>query len=207
MMPFKYRKDQNMFIDQESRKKICRSLFSYLGENPGSWLLSSSRLKKSADTLRDTCWPKEKKHHDLNAATADFRIGPVYMLLMGMAIEDALKAIIVASNGECIGDQRISKDFATHHLKDLWGWAGLNRVKSRQRDSLLDRLESFVITFGRYPVSSTKHKMNTMIGSSFHGETDFDKVNRLWVFLEKHLKKAIPTLFEKKNSKQDFDKC
>lgn len=196
-----------MLIDQESRKKICRSLFSYLGENPGTWWLSSSRLKESADTLRDTCWPKEKKHHDLNAVMADSRIGPVYMLLMGMAIEDALKAIIVAIDGECIGGQRISKDFATHHLKDLWGRAGLNKVKSRQRDSLLDRLESFVVTFGRYPVSSTRHNMNTMIGSSFHGEPDFDKVTGLWVFLEKHLKKAIPTLFEEEDSKQDNDKC
>jgi len=196
-----------MLTDQELDKKRCRSLFSYLGENPGTWWLSSSRLKDAADTLQDTCWPKEKKHHDLKAATADFRIGPVYMLLMGMAIEDALKAIIVAIDGECIGDQRISKDFATHHLKDLWGWADLNKVKSRQRDSLLDRLESFVVTFGRYPVSSTKHNMNTMIGSSFHGEPDFDKVTGLWVFLEKHLKKAIPTLFEEEDSKQDNDKC
>lgn len=196
-----------MFTDQELTKKRCRSLFSYLGENPGTWWLSSSRLKEAADTLRDTCWPKEKKHHDLNAATADFRIGPVYMLLMGMAIEDVLKAIIVAQDDECIEEEGISKDFATHHLKDLWGWAGLNRVKSQQRDSLLDRLESFVVTFGRYPVSSTKRKMNTMIGSSFHGEPDFDKVTRLWVFLEKHLKKAIPTLFEEKDSKQDNDKC
>jgi len=198
-----------MLTDQELDKKKCRCLFSYLGENPGTWWLSSSRLKDAADTLRDTCWPKEKKHHDLKAATADFRIGPVYMLLMGMAIEAALKTIMVSQNPQLIEQQRISKDcgFSTHHLKDLWGWSGLNRVKSRQHDSLLDRLESFVVTFGRYPVSSTKHNMNTMIGSSFHGEPDFDKVTGLWVFLEKHLKKAIPTLFEDEDSKQDNDKC
>jgi len=194
-----------MFTDQESSKKICRSLFSYLGKNPGTWLLSSSRLKEAADTLRDTRWPKEKKHRDLNAATANFRIGPVYMLLMGMAIEDALKAIIVAQDDECIGEDVISKDFANHHLKALWSKAGIH--KYTKDDRLLDRLESFVVTFGRYPVSCNKQNMNTMINSSFHGDPDFDKVNRLWTFLEKHLKTEIPTLFKEEDSKQDKDRC
>ncbi len=198
-----------MFRDQGSRKNDCRSLFRYLGENPGAWWLSSSRLKQAADTLRDACWPKEKNHRDLNAAIADFRIGPVYMLLMGMAVEAALKAIMVSRDPRLIEQQRISKDcaFSSHHLKDLWGWAGLRKVRSRQHDSLLDRLESFVVTFGRYPVSKTKHDMITMVGSSFHREPDFDKVNRLWVFLEKRVKKAIPTLFAEEDSKQDTNKC
>lgn len=193
-----------MFRDQESRKNDCRSLFSYLGENPGTWLVSSSALREAADTLRDTCWPKEKKHHDLKAAAADFRIGPVYMLLMGMAVEAALKAIIVAQDDECIQDDVISKDFANHHLKVLWSKARIHKYK--RDDPLLDRLESFVTTFGRYPVSRTKKSMNTMIGSSFHGDPDFHKVNRLWTFLEKHLKKRVPTLFEEDSKKQD-DKC
>jgi len=63
----------------------------------------------------------------------------------------------------------------------------------------------FGLITSAYPVSRTKQNMNTMIGSSFHGDPDFDKVIRLWVFLEKHLKKAIPTLFEE-DSKQDNDK-
>jgi len=198
-----------MFRDQESRKNDCRSLFRYLGANPGTWWLSSTRLKGAADALRDTCWPKDRKHHDLKAATADYRIGPVYMLLMGMAVEAALKAIMVAQNPKLIEQQRISKDFdfATHHLKDLWAWAGLRKVKCRQHDSLLDRLENFVVTFGRYPVSKTSRDMDTMIGSSFHGEPDFDKVTRLWVFLEKHVRKAVPTLSEEEDSKEDNDKC
>ena len=192
-----------MFRDQESRKNDCRSLFRYLGANPGTWWLSSSRLKEAADTLRDICWPKEKKHRDLNEATADFRIGPVYMLLMGMAIEDALKAIMVAKHPRLVEEEGISKRLNTHCLKNLWDESGI--PKYRQYDSLLDRLESFVVTFGRYPVSRNKQNMNTMIGSSFHGDPEFDKVIRLCVFLEKHLKKAIPTLFEKEDSKEDND--
>ncbi len=193
-----------MFTDQKSIEENCRSLFSYLGKNPGTWWLSSSRLKEAADTLRDTCWPKEKKHHDLKTATANFRLGPVYMLLMGMAIENALKAIIVAQDDQCIQEKGLSKNFAKHGLKVLWSKAGLN--KYRQNDRLLDRLESFIVTFGRYPVSRTKCQMGTMIGSSFHGEPDFDNVNRLWVFLEKQLKQAIPTLFEEAHSEEYNDK-
>ena len=199
--------NKSMSTNQELAKNRCRSLFNYLGENPGTWWLSSSRLKEAADTLRETCWPKKKQNRDLNTATADFRIGPVYMLLMGMAIEDALKAIIVAQNDNCIEEEYISKDFGTHNLKNLWDRTGLSKVQIRKHNSLLDRLESFVVTFGRYPITRTKHNMNTMIGSSFHGDPDFDKVTRLWNFIEKHLKKTIPTLFEKKNSKQYFDKC
>jgi len=194
-----------MQADPEPRKKTCRSLFSYLGKNPGTWWLSSSRLKQAADSLRDACWPKEKKYRDLNAATADFRIGPVYMLLMGMAVEDALKAIIVVQDDECIEEEGLSNDFAKHDLRGLCSKAGLRRY--RQDDRLLDRLGSFIVTFGRYPVSRKRCQMDTMIGSSFHGEPDFDNVTRLWVFLEKQLKKAIPTLFEEADSREDNETC
>ena len=85
-------KDQHMWRDVEAMKKTCRSLFHYLGKNPGTWWLSSLRLKEAADVLRDTCWPKDRKPYDSDAAAADFTLGPVYMLLMGMAVEAALKA-------------------------------------------------------------------------------------------------------------------
>lgn len=191
-----------MSEDKEIRKKRCRSLFNYLGENPGTWWLSSIRLKDAADCLRDECWPNMKKHHDQKYATADFRIGPVYMLLMGMAVESGLKAIMVAKNYKLIEEQKISKnfDFNKHHLKNLWCYAGITKVKCRQLDSLLDRLENFVIAFGRYPITKNKQDMDKMIGSSFHGETDFVKVSRLWKLLENHAEKTIPALSNMENS-------
>jgi len=185
-----------MSTDSESMGESCNPLFSYLGENPGTWWLSSSRLKEAADTLRDTCWPEKRRHPDQDTATADFRLGPVYMLLMGMAIEAALKAILVAERPELIEPQAISKTLATHHIRNLWARTGLASPPSRPRDSLLDRMESFVVTFGRYPVSRLQSGMDTMTGSCFHGEADFDAVTRLWVSLEEHAKKAIPGLSE-----------
>jgi len=184
-----------MSTDSESMGESCNLLFSYLGENPGTWWLSSSRLKQAADTLRDNCWPEKRKHRDLKTATADFRFGPVYMLLMGMAIEAALKAVLVAEHPELIEPQGISKTLATHHLRDLWARAGLARPNSQQRDSLLGRLESFVVIFGRYPVPKSERSMDRAKGSCFHADPDFDDVTRLWVSLENQMKKALPEAF------------
>jgi hypothetical protein len=145
--------------------------------------------------LRNACWPKERKHHDLNAARADFYLGPVYMLLMGMALEAALKATIVAKKPDLVDAEGISKSLTNHRLANLWNLAGLNRLGSRQRDSLLDRLENCVVIFGRYPVSKTADGMEKMANSSFQGQLHFDQVARLWACLEKHARKTTPELF------------
>ncbi|MEN6576458.1 MAG: hypothetical protein ABFD90_08950 [Phycisphaerales bacterium] len=174
------------------------SSFSYLGQNPGAWRLSSLRLKEAADVLRQTGWPDERKEHDLEVATADFRLGPVYMLLIGMALEAGLKAILVAQNPALIGEQRISRDITTHRLKVLW-----DRVrfpKSRATESVLDRLERFVVAFGRYPVSKAMHDMKSMTGASFHADPDFDEVARLWASLEEQTKEVMPELFTEQGS-------
>lgn len=184
-----------MRTGSECVKQRCRSLFRYLGKNPGPWWLSSLRLKEAADTLRNTCWAKERKDRDLDAARADFQLGPVYMLLMGMAVEAGLKAILVAKKPDLVDAEGISKSLTNHRLAKLWNLAGLSRLGSRQRDSLLDRLENCVVIFGRYPVSKTPDGMKKMANSSFQGQLHFDQVERLWACLEKHVRKTIPELF------------
>lgn len=138
---------------------------------------------------------QECKDHDLDAARADFYLGPVYMLLMGMAVEAALKAILVAKNPDLVDAKGISKSLTNHHLAKLWNLGGLGRLRSRQRDSLLDHLENCVVVFGRYPVSKTPDGMERIANSSFQGQLHFDQVARLWACLEKHVRKTIPELF------------
>jgi hypothetical protein len=145
--------------------------------------------------LRNNCWPNERKDHDLDAATADFRIGPVYMLLMGMSVEAALKAILVKQKPDLVDAERISASLTNHRLVGLWNRAGLSRVKSRQHDRLLDRLENCLVIFGRYPVSRTAADMQKMMNSSFQGPLHFDQVAQLWARLERHAKKMMPELF------------
>jgi hypothetical protein len=185
----------DMYTDSESMKKTCDRFFLDLGKNPGTWWLSALRLREAADTLRNACWPKERKHNDLDAAGADFRLGPVYMLLVGMAVEAALKATLVAKQTDLVSAEGISKSLTNHHLVKLWNLAGLGRPGSRQRDSLLDRLENCVVVFGRYPVPKRPDGMNKMMNSSFEGQLHFDQVARLWADLEKHVRKTIPELF------------
>ncbi len=185
-----------MQTNPELGEETCRSLFGYLGKHPGPWWLSSLRLKEAADALRDNCWPRERQHHDVDAATADFRTGPVYMLLMGMAVEAALKTILVAEDPNLVGMEKISNTIGNHRLRKLWNLTGLGKVQSQQTDSLLDRLENCLVIFGRYPVSKKAGDMEKMLNSSFQGQLHFDQVAGLWTRLEKHVKGTIPELFD-----------
>ncbi len=185
-----------MCTDSRPPENTYRSLFTYLGKNPGPWWLSALRLKEAADVLRNSCWPSERKDRDSDAATADFRIGPVYMLLMGMTVEAALKAVLVKQKPSLVGEKGITNSLTNHHLAKLWNIAGLSRVRSRQDDHLLDRLENCLVIFGRYPVPRTADGMKKMMNSSFRGPLHFDQVTRLWDRLESHAKKVMPELFD-----------
>lgn len=184
-----------MCMDSVLSREKCDSLFGYFGSHPGPWWLSALRLKEAADVLRDNCWPREQKRHDQETATADFRIGPVYMLLMGMAVEAALKAVLVAKTPDLVGPEKISSSIGNHHLVKLWNLAGLGRVRSRQRESLLDRMENCLVVFGRYPVPRKAGDMGKMMNSSFQGQLHFDEVAGLWTHLEKHARTIAPELF------------
>jgi hypothetical protein len=184
-----------MCVDLKATEEVYCSLFKYLGKHPGPWWLSALRLKGAADALRVNCWPDKREQHSVDAATADFYVGPIYMLLMGMAIEAALKAVLVAKNSDLVGGQEISTAIGTHHLASLWNRAGVGRVPSAQCDSLLNCLEDFVVVFGRYPVSKKASGMSKAKHASFQGQLHFDQVTRLWGRLEEHAKKTMPELF------------
>jgi len=114
---------------------------------------------------------------------------------MGMAVEAALKAVLVKQKPSLVGEKGITESLTNHHLAKLWNIAGLSRVRSRQYDHLLDRLENCLVIFGRYPVPRTADGMKKMMNSSFQGQLHFDQLARLWLRLENHVKKVIPELF------------
>lgn len=184
-----------MHTDSELSKETCHSLFGYLGKYPGPWWLSSLRLKEAADALRINCWPDKREHHDVDAATADFHIGPVYMLLMGMAVEAALKAILVAKDRDLVGEEKIDGSIGNHHPRKLWKLTGLGKIPCPQEDALLDRLENCAVIFGRYPVSRKASDMKKMTNSSFQGQLHFNHVAGLWAVVEQHAKEIVPELF------------
>lgn len=181
-----------MDSELDDPKKVARELFDYLGKNPGTWALSAERLKKAADGLRQSAWPPERGWHDTQAATADFIIGPVYMMLMGFAVENVLKAMIIAREPENVEDQKLSKLICQHDLCRLWDCVGLTRCAEYERE--LRCLETFAVSFGRYPVTKLKRDMDSMLSAGFHGEVHFPVMDRLWGFLQRKFAELSPDI-------------
>jgi len=116
------------------------------------------------------------------------------MLLMGMALEAALKAVLVADRPDLITGETIPKNLAHHRLAELWSTAGLRRARGSGRYCPLERLESFLVTFGRYPISRTANGMKKLKGATFNGQIDFAHVERLFAQLAKHVEVKVPQL-------------
>ena len=70
---------------------------------------------------------------------------------------------------------------------------------------------SAVIQATHWPLSKPiifRHNSSKKVpDTNAHAEPNFDKVTKLWKFLEDHVKKAIPGPFEEEDLKQDNDKC
>lgn len=145
------------------------------------WYQSAESLKSCADGLQKYLWPKDRRRFGTKAAAADFIYGPVYMLLAGLAIETLIKGIIISQKPELVEHQKLSKELTRHDLIDLYQMAGL-RVNTR-RNNLLLRLQNYVENFGRYPVTKTKQDMEKLVQTRFAGQTDPDRIERLWSFL------------------------
>ena len=152
----------------------------------------SGLLKMAADGLRQSSWPSKGEWHETDAAVADFMIGPAYMMLMGFAVEDTLKAMIIAREPEIVEEEELPKSICTHDLGKLWERVGLPRCSEYNR--LLTRLHTFIVSFGRYPVSRLKRDMDTVLDAHFYGESDFPGMERLWAFLQKKLSELCPEI-------------
>jgi hypothetical protein len=75
------------------------------------------------------------------------------MLLSGLAIETLAKARIVASHSSPTEGDRLAKDLKSHDLMDLLRRAGI--TLNEEESYLVERLEVFVTSAGRYPIPLT----------------------------------------------------
>jgi len=167
-------------------EKYHRDSWHSLSVDPKTWLMSAEHLKSAADALhKSSLWPAKKEPYDQKSAVADFHYGPVYMLLAGLAIETLIKGIIVAKHPDFVRQQKLSGELTNHNLIDLYRTADL--MKSKDTDNLLLRLQNYVVIFGRYPVTKTKQDMQKLTDTLFSGQTDPDRIDRLWNFLVKRI--------------------
>jgi len=156
---------------------------------PYFWFIKAEALYEAANAFHDKYWPKERSARDTDAAYSDLYRGPVYMLLAGLALETLIKGIIVGRNPAVVGPQRLSRKLTHHNLIKLYQEAGL--IESKYQNELLLRLQNYVENFGRYPVTRSKNDMKIMSNTRFSGQTDPDRVDRLWKFLVPEIKAYI----------------
>jgi len=169
-------KDSNQEIAE--LEKYYKGKWELLAKDPQVWYRSAQNLKAATDALRKSLWPKNRERFDTKASAADLLYGPVYMLLAGLAIETLLKGIIIAKNPRFVKQQKLSRELTHHKLIELYKKAGL--VESRHLNNLLSRLQNYVENFGRYPVTKVKQDMQKLVKTRFAGQTDPDRIERLW---------------------------
>ncbi len=74
------------------------------------------------------------------------------LLLYGLAIENLVKAVIIARNEPPFVNGHLNRKLDTHDLKNLCDQANLNYTRTNEDNQLLDAL-SEVIESGKYPIS------------------------------------------------------
>ena len=178
-------KQENIFCKPQSGKSDEFAKFHRQSwqdyTDPYFWRARAETLYEAANAFREKYWPVKRKDKDTEAAYSDFQRGPVYMLLAGLALETLIKGIIVGRNPKVVEHQKLSGKLTHHNLIELYRVAGLR--ESKYRNDLLLRLQNYVEIFGRYPVTKTKKEMEKMSNTRFAGQTDPDRVDRLWNFL------------------------
>lgn len=115
---------------------------------PKNWLYMASVLQKAADGMD---WTKKRD-------ITDWRYIPVFRMLMGFAIENLIKGILIAEGSEpVIRNRRLNPDFARHGLRDY-----ARKIKglrlSRIELRVLADLEPYVLWAGRYPIPTTPRR-------------------------------------------------
>lgn len=158
--------------------KVPKIDFDRVGRDPGKWLAYAGHLLAAAELL----WLPISKGLDGYRATrssrtreqaADFeqqvRYRGPFFLLAGLAVEVALKALIVqgaiaASPSQGVKDILRLFPSSPHNLKELAKRARLTPTPSE--DALLERLSRWIRWAGRYPIPLNP------------GEADFERTTR-----------------------------
>jgi hypothetical protein len=142
-------KDEMRSQALQATETLFRRIYDSAAADPRQWLGYARSLKLAASVLQP--------HFDSEPETGPpergkgFKptVGPIYLLLVGFAIENYAKAMsvirnpIVVSNGKLIRLKR-------HDLLGLL--ADFEFALSPDEEELVERLEQFVIWAGRYPV-------------------------------------------------------
>jgi hypothetical protein len=153
---------------REASQRMFNS-FDQVATSPFIWWMQARSLMLAAYAVRDAhkesfeaYWgsmPKEDGPVRLSEEQAfhlaRIGIGPVFPLLMGLALENMVKGILVARDSSLVSGGKLSRDLTgSHDLLALFNKVGLE-LSAEDRD-LLRRLGECVLWAGRYPVPKSE---------------------------------------------------
>ena len=124
--------------------------FERAAQSPMTWVRSARRLKLAAEAIWDLHKTELNKTGLNLERTGGLGLGPVCLLLAGLAIEGLAKAVIVQQQRPKIKDGRLPRWILGHRISALLRQANIKLDASEQQ--LVRRLEISVLWAGRYPV-------------------------------------------------------
>jgi hypothetical protein len=84
------------------------------------------------------------------------RFPQIFLFLIGLALENLLKGLLVARDGSLVSEGRLSSEVANHKLSSLFQRAGI--TLSPEQRAFVERLSESVTWAGRYPVPKSEDK-------------------------------------------------
>jgi hypothetical protein len=139
--------------------------------SPWPWLRFAESLMQAARRLD---WTKES----LSEQTPGQFL--IYRFLIGLAMENLLKGIVIAHGYQAYDGNKLESKFASHKLKNLARVLDATKLTLSSLElKVLDGLEPFIIWAGRYPISKTKADQCIRGHSSDEHESEIKLYERL----------------------------
>lgn len=163
---------------------------------PGVWELRANNLKRAADNAYEICYDaiihsgqcaKEGREPDLQDFQDVFVI-KVYYLLIGYALENLLKGILIMRQPERYVQQGSLKGLKTHKLVKLFEDCRL--PVDPETKELLEKLTLHIKWQGRYPVSLRAEDMELDFYNFETGRKIQKDLNQLYELVSQEFKKG-----------------
>jgi hypothetical protein len=148
--------------------------FKYGGLWPLSWTISARNLKRAADKLFEIYYNASMRDlsREINLAKEaligkndstsmelegeelddfnDEQMISVYFFLIGLALENLIKGILLTLNPTYLSDTKLSNEIKTHNLLYLYNKCGLS-LRNNDK-TILIKLSRYILWLGRYPI-------------------------------------------------------
>jgi hypothetical protein len=154
---------------REERNNLFRMTYKSAASDPRQWLSYARSLKYTSNLLKPVFIEEHKTPRPRGQKNYfPITVSPIYLMIVGFAVENYLKGIYVISNPDIIENDKLVKLNRHDILKLLYE---LKFEISKEEIYLVERLEEFVLWAGRYPIPA---KFERLIPKKHREGTKFD---------------------------------